>query len=69
VGLSVSLYYSVILEVVDEKGGYLGRASSVGVKELGGSYPLSAAVTDIFQELFNAPEIKLGLAGGGKRVA
>ena len=69
VGLSVSLYYSVVMEVIDEKGGYLGRASSVGVKELGGSYPLSVAVTDIFQELFNAPEIKLGLAGGGKRVA
>jgi hypothetical protein len=63
VGLSVSLYHSVVLEVTDSKGRYLGRSSSVGVKSLSSGYPLSAAVTDIFQELFNAPEVRGALVG------
>jgi hypothetical protein len=65
VGLAVSLYYSVTLEVANAKGEYLGRASSAGMKEISGSYPLSLAVTDIFQELFNAPEIKKAIEAGG----
>jgi len=63
VGLSVSLYHSVTLEVTDSKGRYLGRSSSVGVKSLSSGYPLSVAVTDIFQELFNAPEVRGALEG------
>jgi hypothetical protein len=66
VGLAVSLYYSVTIEVTNTKGEYLGRATSAGVKELGSSYPLSMAVTDIFQELFNAGEIREALEVGGK---
>ena len=66
VGLAISLYYSVTIEVTNTKGEYLGRANSAGVKELGSSYPLSMAVTDIFQELFNAPEVRKGLEVGGK---
>jgi len=66
VGLSVSLHYSVALEVADNAGRYLGRASSVGVKSISGVYPLSAAVTEIFQELFNAPEIRGALVGSGR---
>jgi hypothetical protein len=65
VGLSVSLYHSVTLEVTDSKGRYLGRSSSVGVKSLSSGYPLSVAVTDIFQELFNAPEVREALEGSG----
>jgi hypothetical protein len=64
VGLSVSLHYSVTLEVINAKGEYLGRASSVGVKDLSSAYPLSLAVTQIFQELFNAPEVKKALENG-----
>ncbi len=63
VGLSVSLHHSVTLEVTDNAGKHLGKASSVGVKSLSSAYPLSAAVTDIFQELFNAPEISWALIG------
>jgi hypothetical protein len=66
VGLSVSLHYSVTLEVTDSAGRYLGRSSSVGVRSLSSAYPLSTAVTDIFQELFNAPEIKLTLSSSAK---
>jgi hypothetical protein len=66
VGLSVSLHYSVTLEVTDSAGRYLGRSSSVGVRSLSSAYPLSTAVTDIFQELFNAPEIKLALSNSAK---
>lgn len=61
VGLAVSLYFSVTLEVTDAKGQPLGQAASAGVKELGGAYPLSSAVTDIFQELFNSQEVRKAL--------
>lgn len=64
VGLSVSLHYSVVLEVADRAGVDLGRASCVGVKSISGAYPLSAAVTEIFQELFNTPEIRAALVEG-----
>jgi hypothetical protein len=66
VGLAVSLYYSVTVEVTNINGEYLGRATSAGVRELGSSYPLSTAVTDIFQELFNSPEVSQGLEVVGK---
>jgi hypothetical protein len=68
VGLSVSLYYSVSLEVIDVAGRELGRTNIAGIKDLGSSYPLSQAVRDIFQELFNASEVKAGLESAGKRV-
>jgi hypothetical protein len=68
VGLAVSLYYSVTLEVANAKGEYLGRSSSAGVKEISGAYPLSVAVTDIFQELFNAPEVIKALESGARKV-
>jgi hypothetical protein len=61
VGLSISLHYSVTLEVTDANGRQLGRSSSVGVKSIMSGYPLFLAVTDIFQELFNTPEIKVAL--------
>ena len=57
VGLVVSLHYSVNLEVVDARGRTLGVASSVGVKSLSASYPLSSAVRDIFNTLFNDAQI------------
>jgi hypothetical protein len=63
VGLITSLHYSVNLEVVDAKGRTLGVASSVGVKSLSASYPLSSAVRDIFNALFNADQISSVLAG------
>ena len=63
VGLITSLHYSVNLEVVDEKGRSLGVASSVGVRDLGSSYPLSSAVRDIFAELFNSEQIRPVIAG------
>jgi hypothetical protein len=58
VGLSVSLYYSVNLEVTDSLGEQLGISSRAGRKKISGSYPLSQAVTDIFGELFNDLEVK-----------
>jgi hypothetical protein len=67
VGLAVSLYYSVTLEVTNPKGEHLGRANSAGVKEIGGTYPLFVAVTDIFQELFNAEEVKKALETSAKK--
>lgn len=67
VGLAVSLYYSVTLEVTNAKGEHLARSSSAGVKEISGAYPLFVAVTDIFQELFNAPEVKKALESGVKK--
>jgi hypothetical protein len=57
VGLVTSLHHSVTLEVVDAQGRTLGVASSVGVKSLSSSYPLSSAVRDIFQDLLNADQI------------
>ena len=68
VGLAVSLYYSVTLEVTNAKGEHLARSSSAGVKEISGAYPLSVAVTDIFQELFNAPEVIKALESGARKV-
>ena len=57
VGLIVSLHHSVTLEVLDAQGRTLGVTSSVGVKSLSSSYPLSAAVRDVFNELLNAEQI------------
>ncbi len=66
VGLAVSLYYSVTLEVTNAKGEYLGRSTRAGVKDVSSSYPLSTAVTEIFQELFSDPEVVKGLAADRK---
>jgi hypothetical protein len=70
VGLSVSLHYSVMLEVVDSSGRSLGIATTAGVRTLGSSYPLWQAVQDIFNELFNAPQITsiLGVARHSTRL-
>ena len=64
VGLITSLHYSVNLEVVDASGRTLGVASSVGVKSLSASYPLSSAVSDIFKALFNAEQISSAVTSG-----
>jgi hypothetical protein len=57
VGLIVSLHHSVTLEVLDAQGRTLGVSSSVGVKSLSSSYPLSTAVRDVFNELLNAEQV------------
>lgn len=58
VGVSVSLHYSVTLEVTDPLGEQLGISSTAGVKAISEGYPLSQAVTDIFGQLFNDVEVK-----------
>jgi hypothetical protein len=60
VGLIVSLYYSVTLEALDAAGRSIGLASTMGVKDISRSYPLDAAVRDVFNELFNSPQIAKG---------
>ena len=58
VGISVSLHYSVTLEVIDPLGESLATATRAGVKPVTSAYPLSQAVTDIFGELFNEERVK-----------
>jgi len=55
------LFYELNLEVYDASKKLLGSSTESGTKMLSGSYDLSTAVTEIFNNLFAKPQIKFAM--------
>jgi hypothetical protein len=67
VGLSVSLDFSVTLEVLSPQGKALALSTQAGSRSLSDSQSLAAAVTEIYTQLFTDPAVRAALRSARPR--